>query len=226
MGSFPNKLTDLQKDVIGAFFEDEEHFWLTGGAALAGYYLGHRQTHDVDLFGPADADIEEAARRAEMVATTAGAEVTRIRTTPTFVRLLLVRGDERCEVDVVRDTTPRVAPVEVKGKIRIDSLREIAANKVAALLSRSEVRDLVALRHLVLAGVDLDQALEDAAMKDAGLSPDTLALSLSWIPVEESRVLIADEDAETLRQFREELIRRFRAQAFPGFGPEAISGKK
>ena len=219
MGSFPSKLTDLQKDLIVAFFEDEEHFWLTGGAALAGYYLGHRQTHGVDLFGPADADIGEAARRAETIATTAGAEVARIRTTPAFVRLLLKRGDEQCEVDIVRDVTPRVTPVEVEGKIRIDSLREIAANKVAALVSRSEVRDLVDLRHLVLAGVDFDQAIKDAARKDAGLSPDTLALSLSWIPVDESRVLIADEDPEILRQFRDQLIRRIRAQAFPGLGP-------
>ncbi len=219
MGSFHSKLTKLQKELIEAFFEGEEHFWLTGGAALAGYYLGHRQTHDVDLFGPVDADINEAAHRAEAIAKNLGAAVTRIRTTPAFVRLLVKRGDEQCEVDIVGDATPRVSPVEVKDRIRIDSLREIAANKVAALLSRSEVRDLVDLRHLVMAGIDFDKAYQDAARKDAGLSPDTLALSLSWIPVEESRVLIADEDTETIRQFRDELIRRIRAKAFPGLEP-------
>jgi hypothetical protein len=46
MGSsrLPDRLTSLQRDLLAAFFEREKRFFLTGGAALAGFYFGHRDT--------------------------------------------------------------------------------------------------------------------------------------------------------------------------------------
>ncbi len=42
MASSPDSpLTPLQRDVLRAFFGREHDFYLTGGAALAGYHLGH-----------------------------------------------------------------------------------------------------------------------------------------------------------------------------------------
>lgn len=219
MASFRSQLTRLQQELIERFFAEEDRFWLTGGAALAGYHLGHRATHDVDLFGPRDCDLEQVSRRIEDLVRDLGGEVTRLRTTPTFVRLFVSRDEEQCEVDLVRDATPRVAPVELRGRVRVDPLRELAANKLAALVSRSEVRDLVDLRHLLEAGVDLQQAISDASRKDAGLSPDTLALSVSWIPLEQVSALASRDDVTTLTRFRDELLRRLRALAFPGLEP-------
>jgi hypothetical protein len=43
-------LTALQAEVLGEFFRREQGFFLTGGAALAGFHLCHRETHDLDLF--------------------------------------------------------------------------------------------------------------------------------------------------------------------------------
>jgi len=37
--SAPSKLTALQRDVLDAFFQRERGFFLTGGAALAGFHL-------------------------------------------------------------------------------------------------------------------------------------------------------------------------------------------
>jgi len=39
-----------KRDLLEAFFAREPKFYLTGGAALAGFYLGHRTTLDLDLF--------------------------------------------------------------------------------------------------------------------------------------------------------------------------------
>lgn len=50
-----NKLSVLQQDVLREFFARENRFFLTGGAALVGFHLGHRETHDLDLFTLADA---------------------------------------------------------------------------------------------------------------------------------------------------------------------------
>ena len=53
MASFPlpdSKLSALQRDVLLAFFEREQRFFLTGGSALGGFYLLHRYSDDLDLF--------------------------------------------------------------------------------------------------------------------------------------------------------------------------------
>jgi hypothetical protein len=48
MGPPSSKLTKLQTEVLGAFFSREQRLYLTGGGALAGYHLGHRETHDLE----------------------------------------------------------------------------------------------------------------------------------------------------------------------------------
>jgi hypothetical protein len=64
----------------------------------------------------------------------------------------------------------------------VDTPCEILANKLTALLSRWAVRDLVDVRALLDAGGDLSRGLEDAARKDSGFSPPTLAWVLSTQP--------------------------------------------
>jgi hypothetical protein len=48
-------LSPFQRALLEAFFRRSPAFYLTGGAALAGFYLGHRRTEDLDLFTTEDA---------------------------------------------------------------------------------------------------------------------------------------------------------------------------
>jgi hypothetical protein len=51
MGSSPPSTLDpFQQELLRAFFNREQRFVLTGGAALGGFHLGHRTTRDLDLF--------------------------------------------------------------------------------------------------------------------------------------------------------------------------------
>jgi predicted nucleotidyltransferase component of viral defense system len=52
MAETPNVLTPLQRDFLSAFFARSiaEPFFLTGGTALAAFYLHHRYSEDLDLF--------------------------------------------------------------------------------------------------------------------------------------------------------------------------------
>ena len=45
-------LSPIQKTFIHIFLQlpDQEHFYLTGGTALAEYYLGHRLSYDLDFY--------------------------------------------------------------------------------------------------------------------------------------------------------------------------------
>ncbi len=66
MGSSPAKgLTDFQGEILRAFFQREQRFFLTGGAALVGFYFQHRRTDDLDLFThePVDLQLAGAALR-------------------------------------------------------------------------------------------------------------------------------------------------------------------
>lgn len=83
-----SKLGTLQKVFLQAFFKREKRFFLTGGAALAGFYLGHRETHDLDLFTLMDV-MEEGSSAVTEVASELGAKLEPIQTDPDFRRSVL-----------------------------------------------------------------------------------------------------------------------------------------
>jgi dihydrofolate reductase len=99
-------LDRFQEEVLTAFFQRQGGFFLTGGAALAGFYLNHRTTKDLDLFTTEDR-LDEGEQVLADVARGAGAKLERIQSSSTFRRFLLTRGTESLIVDLVRDTAPR-----------------------------------------------------------------------------------------------------------------------
>jgi hypothetical protein len=72
-------------------------------------------------------------------------------------------------------------PKERVGNILIDPPQEILANKLCALLSRSELRDLIDVYALEQAGFRVEDVLPLAQQKDGGLTPAQLAWVLSQI---------------------------------------------
>jgi CheY-like chemotaxis protein len=134
-------LTPLQQQVLEAFFRREQRFFLSGGAALAGFHLAHRRTHDLDLFTTADV-IEDGEQALALTADELGATVEKIQTTPAFRRRIVRRREEAVVIDLIHERVPQgPLPKERIGNIRVDPPQEILANKVCALLSRSELRD-------------------------------------------------------------------------------------
>jgi predicted nucleotidyltransferase component of viral defense system len=216
MGSSPptDKLTPLQRELIAAFFAREQRFTLTGGGALVGFYFGHRETHDLDFFAGPGPDLDDDARTLQEAASACGASLEPIRRSPTFSRFLARRADERCVIDLVIDATERVDREPRRfGSVRVDTLREIAANKLDALLGRSEIRDLVDLKAILESGEDLERAMRDAERKDAGADPATLAWVLDQITIGPSARLPGGVAPGELDLFRKETVRRLRKLA-------------
>lgn len=210
-----SKLTRLQWELLEAFFALDQRFFLTGGAALAGFYLGHRATEDLDLFSGPGLDLAEASDVLQQAGRQCGAKLESLRVSPTFRRLLASRGTERCIVDLVIDQAPMLeAEKAAFGAIRVDTLREIAANKICTLLSRSELKDLIDLREILAAGADLSQALADAERKEGGVDPATLAWLLSEITLSADARLPPGQDPVALDAFRRDLVQRLRSEAF------------
>lgn len=167
-------LTPLQLEVLTAFFRREQRFFLSGGAALAGFHLVHRRTHDLDLF-TTDQLLEEGDQALASTADALGAVLERVQTTPDLRRRILRRDGDAVVVDLVHDRAPQgPLPKQVVGAIRVDPPQEILANKLCALLSRSELRDLVDVFALERAGFAVEDALPLAQRKDgASLRPSS-----------------------------------------------------
>lgn len=72
-------LNNLQNEFLREFFERENRFYLTGGAALVGFYLGHRETNDLDLF-TLENEIENGFAIVRDAAQALGASVEAIQT--------------------------------------------------------------------------------------------------------------------------------------------------
>jgi len=210
-----SRLSALQADLLRGFFEREQRFFLTGGGALAGFYLGHRDTDDLDLFSPPGPDLGDAAHALQGAAAACGASTKALRTYPDFRRFMVSRGEEQCIVDLVIDRAPSIEEQKTTfGEIRVDSLREIAANKLCTILGRSEIKDLVDVREVLNAGVDLEQALEDAQKKDGGVDPATIAWLLSQLTIGHDARLPGGVAPDALLEFRDALVPRLRALAF------------
>lgn len=110
------------------------------------------------------------------------------------------------------------------GTVTMDSAAEILVNKICALLSRIEIRDLVDVKALADSGLDPVEAVSKARRKDGGVSPGQLAWVLSTYPIEE-RDLPGGVEAAQLRAFRDDLVRRLAVAGFPGGGqPEPEPG--
>ena len=212
--SFRSRLTNLQRRFLEAFAGQSDAFFLTGGAVLAGWILGHRRTDDLDLFttdGDAMADSDRFVRAA---AATIGAAVKPVQSHPDFRRYLVRDAAESMIVDVVLDRAPQLRPKVDRGGVRTDSVEEIAANKICALVGRLEVRDLVDLYCLERAGFKVEDFLQDAMQKDGGVTPATIAWILSGLSVPAE--LPGGLSPEGLREFLRDLEARMRRLAVPG----------
>jgi hypothetical protein len=205
----------LQKDFLEAFFGREHRFFLTGGAALAGFHLGHRETRDLDLFTLTDA-LDDGLAVAEEIARQWGATLEPIHTAPDFRRVLLRRRSEAIVIDLVRERVVQLKPEKllVNG-IRLDPPEEILANKLCTLLERAEIRDLVDVRALEAAGYHVEAALPAAALKDAGLTPAQLSWVLDQIELGDDLVPPGGVSTQELRRYLADLIARLARLAFP-----------
>ncbi len=208
-----SKLSPLQSAILDAFFERNRDFFLTGGAALAGFHLGHRTTHDLDLFTTSDR-LEEGSAALREAAIQLGAHVEPIQTSPMLRRFLVRRGDDGVMVDLIHDPTAQGDSEKLAlGSIRVDPPQEILANKLCALLSRSELRDIVDVLELERSGRDLRAAASLAMNKDSGFTPAQLAWVLSQIAIGDDARIPGGRSVGELREYLADLQARLTRMA-------------
>jgi hypothetical protein len=199
--------TPLKRDFLRAWFAQEKRFFLTGGSALGLFYLDHRRSYDLDLFTSEEVDGKEVQNLVLRVAEQIGAQCEAVRTAPDFHRFRLTREDEREIIDVVIDRAPQLDEEKAFfGDIRVDTIRELIANKLTTLVSRAELKDVVDLYFLEKAGHDLLAAIPDARSKDGGWEPAVVSMLLDCVEVNQIPAwMIRSLSAEELQEFLQRL---------------------
>jgi predicted RNA binding protein YcfA (HicA-like mRNA interferase family) len=201
-------LSALQREALRALAGMAPAWALTGGGALCGFHLGHRETRDLDLFFHGLRELGDTPREVERRLEAAGFEVTGLRTSPSYRQYEARKAGEVVVVDLVAEPVPTIEPpVELEPGVSVDTPHEILVNKLAALYSRNAVRDLYDVQCLLVAGGDLERALRDAPRKDGGVSGPGLAWLLEQWDVRKAAAQ-SGFDPEALDAFRRELIER------------------
>lgn len=148
-------LTDTQRRFLDAFFRDSdesEPFYLTGGTALAGFYLHHRYSDDLDFFTRSEEAVSDVDSRVVRAAASAGLAVERVERRPGFSQFFLggdpIVAHRLVKIDVAADPEPYPAAPERFARVLVDALLAIAVNKVA-IVTRDDAKDYVDL-YLIL----------------------------------------------------------------------------
>jgi predicted nucleotidyltransferase component of viral defense system len=204
---------------LRAFFASERGFFLTGGAALAGYWLHHRPTSDLDLFTLDDSAFERAPHVLRDAVAKLGATSEVRLDSPGFKRFTVSREGDAVVVDLVRERVQQIhiEKTEIDG-VLVDPPDEILANKLNALVGRHEERDIVDVMLLERdTNLRVEELLPAALSKDGGCTPATLAWLLSELKIPDGVRLPAGVTPAEVRQYIDQLVTRLRRFAHPAF---------
>jgi len=144
--------TESQKKIIDLFSASSlsKKFYLTGGTALSVFYLQHRLSIDLDFFSDKPFLYDEIAPFIERLKK--DFNLKEIPTVKIFDRWqFTVKDKETVKLEFVYfdHEKKRLKPLKKEGRILIDSLEDIAANKTLAYFDRNEPKDLFDLYYLI-----------------------------------------------------------------------------
>ena len=136
------KLYQLQDSVLNLLTGKLGAFYLTGGTALGRYYLHHRFSDDLDFFVNRDINFKEETRRIYLLLQ----ENIHVDTGSTidadeFVRIW-IEGEVRMKLEFVNDIAFREGKTLFQNSIPLDNPLNILTNKLGAMLSRDEAKDI------------------------------------------------------------------------------------
>ena len=159
-----------QREVLLKLAKDkllDSGFFLTGGTALAVFYLHHRSSNDLDFFTRQQVDMGEVDFS---IKTLWPQNYRKIKDSPTFLSLLIrdVKVDFVIDPLSSHETRP-LYEFEPNNSLQVDSIPNIFSNKLTAMASRTEPKDFVDFYYLCssLEVSSFDAVYQDALKKDA-----------------------------------------------------------
>ena len=178
---YEDTLYPLQDKVLKEIDALKTPFYLTGGTALSRCYFHHRYSDDLDLFVNEDEGFEQETGK--VLQSLKKFSVRMSIRSDTFCSILI---DEILKVDFVNDTAAHVgefSPHAIFSKI--DNVENIVSNKISAIWSRDEAKDVVDLWVITKEReVDWQKIYRDVSGKASGIFPPLVAKKLETFPAE------------------------------------------
>ncbi len=143
-------LTPKQSQFLEQVSKDEQitrQFYLTGGTALSEFYLQHRLSYDIDLFTEkqeVDQKLVEAFLK-RISKTLSVVEVKRSQMMGLISYVLVFNDGQELKVDFNYYPFPRIEKGTYFKKLEVDSVYDIAANKLHTIFMQPRSRDYLDL---------------------------------------------------------------------------------
>lgn len=133
------KLYKIQDKVLNIIFEEATEFYLTGGTCLSRFYYAKRYSTDLDFFANSSNRFHFIIRLfLERFSTNNIRYEIRVETKD-FVRLMI---NEFLQIDFINDRVKYIGTIKSKNGYNIDNIFNILTNKITAVLSRDNIKDI------------------------------------------------------------------------------------
>lgn len=170
------ELTELQKRALEEVMAEASlaDFYLSGGTALAAFFLHHRISDDLDFFSDAPVDTLSVTAFAERLKAKLSAQAVRYERLHDRHLYFFSTSLGELKMEFTYYPFPSLGDRAVMDGARVDDLEDLAANKLMALTDRFDPKDFVDL-YFLLADRSLDKVRHDA-IKKFGISLSPLFL--------------------------------------------------
>jgi len=172
-------ISSLQREILSviASIGDNEKFYLTGGTALAEFYLGHRRSYDLDIFTVEKDIILPFSRRLEEELK-GKFNVKIVRRFESFVEFEIGIFSEAIKLQLAYDSPFRFGEPEKSDiGIRVNDYKDLITDKLLALYGRAEPRDIIDF-YCILKKEDFWYLTKLASQKDPGFDLYWFAVAL------------------------------------------------
>jgi len=178
---YEDTLYPLQNKVLAVLDGLGTSLYLTGGTAVSRFYYNHRYSDDLDFFCHSEPDFHGIIEKIFRALESFGVEQ-RIRA-ENFSSLYI---GGLLKVDMVNDVASHIGDFLKHGLFsRVDNLENILANKLSALLGRSNPKDVADIWVIAVnSPVNWKKIFQYAGTKAGGIYPPIIAERLETFPVE------------------------------------------
>jgi len=172
----------LQDKVLQFIDELQTPFYLTGGTALSRCYFGHRYSDDLDLFVNNEAKFRDLAEKIIGKLTEKFEVEVQLRTESYFS----LKTNQILKVEMVNDVAFRDGGAQKKPIFsKVDSIQNILSNKLSAIISRDEPKDVVDIWVIAKnTPINWPQVFQAVGSKAVGIFPPDVAKRLAEFPIE------------------------------------------
>ena len=142
-----NQIKILEKISNDKFITD--NFYLTGGAALAEFYLKHRFSEDLDFFSEQEFDTETISVFFQKNKTALKIKLVDFEQSYNRNLFFLHIDNEIIKTEFTYFPFPRIEKLKKFKNISIDSAHDIAVNKIFTIYQKERARDYIDLYFLI-----------------------------------------------------------------------------